>query len=54
MVEVVGVAWSEHNKLPIYMSINSVLQISGSTPTMDPSFLMLTQFRLNIKNNLPL
>jgi hypothetical protein len=52
MVGIVGVAKSEWNKLPIFMSYNPFLQTNGITPTAGPFLLMLKISKSSIKNNL--
>jgi hypothetical protein len=52
MVGIVGVAKSEWNKLPIFISYDPFLQTNGIIPKVDPSLLMLTTSKSSVKNNL--
>jgi hypothetical protein len=52
MVGIVGVARSEWNKLPIFMSYNPFLQTKGIISKANPSLLMLTTFKSSVRNNL--
>jgi hypothetical protein len=52
MVGMVGVARSEGNKLPIFMSYNPFLLTNGITLKTYPSLLMLKTSKLSGKNNL--
>jgi hypothetical protein len=51
MVGIVGVAKSKQIKLPIFMSYNPFLQTNRITPKANPSLLMLTISKSNVKNN---
>jgi hypothetical protein len=51
MVGIVGVARSEWNKLPIFMSYNPFLQTNGITRKVEPFVLMLTTSKSSVKNN---
>jgi hypothetical protein len=50
LVGVVGVARSEWNKLPIFMSYNPFLQINGITLKAYPFLLMVTTSTSSAKN----